>query len=301
MTLTTQNFDKVVGSFINDEIIKAYKEKPTVFDKVFNVGKMDRKTYEALHVSNTGEWEQTAEGQPYKIDTIVEGPRVTFTAEEFTKALRITQTMLEDDKEDILTSIPQLMGPGLRTAIEKSASTIFNTAFTEVGYDGVALFSDSHPLDNTVDSVDDNLATGALSSANVKLALIKLAKQRDHSGNLINAMGDTLIVPRALEYVAKTIINSTLDPVGDDSNNVNTVPQLKLIVWDYLDALMGGSDTAWFLMDSATCKGLQWKWRIMPTFGSDEEATVAAVIYKGRARWAKGHNNYRGIVGSTGL
>ena len=85
--------------------------------------------------------------------------------------------------------------------------------------------------------------------------------QLDEAGNLIQLTPDTLIVPPALEHVAKAIINST-QVAGSNNNDVNTLKgAMKIQVMDYLGKAAGGSDTAWFIQDS-TRHELNFFWRV---------------------------------------
>ena len=57
--------------------------------------------------------------------------------------------------------------------------------------------------------------------------------QKDEAGVLIAAHAQKLIVHPDWEFTARAILGSTLQ-AGTNFNDTNTVPNLELIVWDYL-------------------------------------------------------------------
>jgi len=160
------------------------------------------------------------------------------------------------------------------------------------------LFSDSHPLlDST--GKGSNLATGALTDMNLKLAMQQMRETVDEAGNLINATPKKLVVPPALEFTAKEIVNSQLKS-GTDYNDINTVKgALEVIVYDYIGEAAGGSDTAWFLIDPTLCE-LNFFWRVKPEFKWDEDFDTFVAKYRGYMRFSYGVSDWRGIVGSLG-
>ena len=89
-----------------------------------------------------------------------------------------------------------------------------NNGFTNVGYDGVALFATNHPLPgtngdtfaNTTSSAGEN----ALTYANLTLAITKLSTQVDGRGIKIQAKADRLAVSTNLYFTALGVVHSSL-------------------------------------------------------------------------------------------
>ena len=109
-----------------------------------------------------------------------------------------------------------------------------------------------------------------------------------------------LVIPPALEYTAKALLNSTQLP-GSANNDVNTIKgALEIVVLDYLGAVAGGSDTAWYILDSNQHE-LNFFWRIKPEFKWDEDFDTFVAKYRGYMRYSYGVSDWRGIVGSTGV
>jgi hypothetical protein len=157
----------------------------------------------------------------------------------------------------------------------------------------VALFSDSHPLTDSA-SLFDNLTTGALTDANLKLALILMRQTVDEAGIQVVCIPKKLIIPNELEFTAKQILAST-NVAGEMSNTKNTLPGLQLEIMDYLT-----SATAWFVQ-AQNFRNLVFKWREKPFFGYTDLQKRVDKFFYGFARMCAGYSNPRGLVGSTGL
>ena len=211
----------------------------------------------------------------------------------------IERELYDDEQYRQINKFPAAMARAGRQFVEKEAASLVNGGFTTNIYDGKKLFADNHPL---VDSsaTGCNIAEGELNDANLKDAMKIMREQVDEAGNLIQAKATTLIVPPALEHTAKAILTST-QLSGSMMNDVNTVKgALELVVWDFLGENVGGSDTAWFLMDK-NLHELNFFWRIKPEFKHDEDFDTFVAKYRGYMRFSYGVSDWRGIVGSTGV
>jgi hypothetical protein len=189
-----------------------------------------------------------------------------------------------------------------RAFVEKEAAKTIINAFDGTNakiYDAKALCANDHPL---VDSTGtgDNLVTGALTDANLKIALKCLRETVDEAGNLVMFRGTKLVVPPALEYTAKELVNSA-QKAGTDLNDINTIKgSLEVVPYDFLSAAAGGSDTAWYVIDGGRHE-MNFFWRIKPEFKWDEDFDTFVAKYRGYMRFSHGVSDWRGIVGSTGL
>ena len=123
---------------------------------------------------------------------------------------------------------------------------------------------------------------------------------RDNKGELQMIQPDTLIEPPALEKEARILLESQ-QRTGTANNDINPYKgRLKLIVWDYLGSAAGGSDTAWFVLDSKQAdlnfynrddRGVEG-----PEYDFDTKTAKWSVV----ARWSVGFSDWRGVYGSKG-
>lgn len=88
---------------------------------------------------------------------------------------------------------------------------------------------------------------------------------------------------------------------GTANNDINPYKgSLNLVVWDFLGSAAGGSDTAWFLLDSSQHE-LNWFNREDagldgPEYDFDTKTAKWSVL----ARWSAGYSDWRGVFGSKG-
>ena len=122
----------------------------------------------------------------------------------------------------------------------------------------------------------------------------------DDKGQLQLVKPDTLLVPPALEKEASILLKST-GRTGTANNDVNPYQgALKLVVWDYLGSAAGGSDTAWFVIDSNIHKlnffnrsnrGLEG-----PEYDFDTKTAKWSIVVRASVGWS----DWRGVWGSLG-
>jgi hypothetical protein len=115
-----------------------------------------------------------------------------------------------------------------------------------------------------------------------------------------------LVVPPALEYIAKTITGSDgISQLGtglayggsisDANTSKNTLNgRLKVVVLDYLT-----SNTNWFLIDPAVAQ-LNFFWRKRLEFKNEDDFSTMQAKYRGYMRFSVGYSDYRGVFGSLG-
>jgi hypothetical protein len=133
-----------------------------------------------------------------------------------------------------------------------NAFKLFRGGFTTVNTaDGVTWFNVAHPLigGGTQSNVISGAAS-ALSPTSLNTAITALVEQKDQSGVVRGSSPSTLVVPPALWKHAIEITESAL--IADSGNNNLNVyrSSLGITVWtsQWLGSVVGGSDTAWFLL-----------------------------------------------------
>lgn len=299
-THISSNFGKLLEPGLRKIFFETYAELPEEFSKIYHVNKSTKAVEHDYGLGAFGDWVQRASGlDEVAYDTLSAGLERTYTHKAYTKGFMIERELYDDEQYRQIEKFPRAMARAGRQFVEKEAASLVNGGFTTNIYDGKKLFATNHPL---VDSSDTgcNLATGELNDANLKDAMKMMREQVDEAGNLIQAKATTLIVPPALEHTAKAILNST-QLSGSVLNDTNTVKgALDLVVWDFLGENVGGSDTAWFLMDK-NLHELNFFWRIKPEFKHDEDFDTFVAKYRGYMRFSYGVSDWRGIVGSTGV
>ena len=301
-THISSNFGKLLEPGLRKIFFQTYSEVPEQFSKVYNVNTSKKAKETDYGLGAFGDWtERTSELDTVAYAKLSAGLERTYTHKAYTKGFMIGRELYDDEQYRQIKKFPQAMARSGRAFVEKEAAKTFINAFNKTEapiYDGEALLSAAHPL---VDSSGKgtNLVTGALTPANLKIALKCMRETVDEAGNLISSHAKKLIVPPALEYQAREILNST-QIADSELNNANSLTGiLDLVVYDYIGAAAGGSDTAWYIVDPSISE-INFFWRVKPEFKWSEDFDTFVAKYRGYMRFSYGVSDWRGIVGSTG-
>lgn len=285
---------------------ETYEEVPEQYTKLFNVKTSDKAQETDFHLGAMSAWDEfgkdITQGSTTGVTAmpsvsytkIKAGQTVVYTHKEFAKGYMVERKFMDDEMYGVIEKMTKDLARAGRNKVETDAITVFNNAFTTVGYDTKALCASDHPLIDSVKTCS-NLITGALSDVSLKKALEMGRKQLDEAGKIINLKFDTLIIPPALEFTAIELMKST-QKVDSDFNNINPLEgRFKIVVNDYLT-----SATAWFVQDSKRHE-LNFFWRVKPEFKKEKDFDTYVTKYAGYMRYSYGYSDFRGIIGSTGL
>ena len=178
-------------------------------------------------------------------------------------------------------------------------SNILNTATTynaNMGGDGVALCSTSHPIDGgTVANTPTTQVD--LNESTLLNAMISIRTNfKDQAGLKVFARGRKLIVPPQLEPVAIRLTKTELRP-GTADNDVNAILSTSgglpegYMVNDFLT-----SAYAWFLLTNID--GLSYMERVKFETDMQVDFVTDNLLVKGYERYSFGYYNWRSIFGS---
>jgi len=178
-------------------------------------------------------------------------------------------------------------------------ANILNTATTynaNIGGDGVALCSTSHPIDGG--TVANKPTTDVdLNEATLLNGMISIRTNfKDQAGLKVFARGRKLIVPPQLEPVAIRLTKTELRP-GTADNDVNAILSTAgglpegYMVNDFLT-----SARAWFLLTNID--GLSYMERVKFETDMQVDFVTDNLLVKGYERYSFGYYNWRSIYGS---
>lgn len=300
LMLTRENFASLLTPIHRKIFFDSYREKPCQYDSIFKKDTMRAKQVTFPHLGALGAWNKGTEGKVFNLSKFSEGATATFIAERYDNSYKVTWELIQDDLYNVMKGYgrggsAKGLGRGARTTEERKAADVILNGFTTAGYDGKALFAEDHPLIDSTKTCS-NLIEGVLTDANLKKALTMLRKQVDEAGEIIDTHATQLVVCPELEFTAKAIVNSILQS-GTNNNDVNTVPNLKIVVWDYL-----AHDTMrpWFVQDESY-DNLTFLTRESVLFGSQFIPGQMDSLMYGYERFAVGYTDWRGLVGSKGV
>lgn len=301
-THVSEHFGKLLEPGLRKIFFETYSEIPEQYSKIYNVKKSKKAKETDWGMGAFGDWVERENGlSPVSYATISPGLERTYIHKAFTKGFMIERELYDDEQYNQINKFPKALARAGRAKVEKDAMLPLINGFDGSNhpiYDGKALFANDHPLLDS-SGTGDNLVSGALSEANLKIAIQCMKETVDEAGNLIQLVPDILVVPPALEHTALEIVKSTHKP-GTANNDINTLAgKLRVVVMDYLGSVAGGSDTAWFIMDSKRHE-LNFFWRVKPEFKWAEDFDTFVAKYRGYMRYSFGVSDWRGIVGSPG-
>jgi phage major head subunit gpT-like protein len=302
---------KLIDPGIKKYFYDVFKELAPKLDRVFKVQSSSEAYEEYSAYAGLGVVPKVEEGATYAEDAVLATYTTTLTHSKYGFLVPVSHELYDDQREKIAGKT-QAAARALARKIESLASSVyihgFNTSYTSYG-DAVPLFSTAHTRADGGSNQSNASATGiTLTDANLETGLLAMRTQLDDRGNLKDIVPSKLIVPPALEKEAIVITKS--DKVsGKADNDVNpyamttyTGGMLDVVVWDYLGAAAGGSDTAWYLMDNSSHL-VTWLWRDQPRIVMLDEAVGAKNdiwYWKARFRAAYGWADWRGVWGSRG-
>lgn len=305
--LVSQHFGRLLEPGLRKIFMETYKELPEQYSKVFNVQNSNKAIETDLRMGGFGLWDKKDSAGSVVFQDPTETQALQYIHEEFASGFTVERKLIDDEQYNQIGKMTKSLARAARATIETKAITVLNNAFTVNGFDGVPLISASHKrldggtMSNQLAAGDGaGAANGALSDRNLKAALIQTRRQVDDRGILIQVQPKKLIVPPALEFQARTILegaNLSVNGTGSGNTNDKNVlnGKLEIVVMDYLT-----SNTAWFLLDPTVAE-LNFFWRKRLEFKNDEDFSTMQAKYRGYMRFSAGYSDYRGIFGSSGV
>jgi hypothetical protein len=259
-------------------------------------------------ITRKDEGEDTDELNRYK--TYVTS--VDYTA--YAAKIEVSRENLMD--RDFGTQLDEAMDIGRASNFSQDEAGIqlFNGGFdtrkdTILGYrynyynDTVPTFSVQHPTVVPGQSAQSNASAtnAALSEANLETARLALRKQMtDAGGPLVMGGSESLVLPLALEKTGRQITESVQIPNSSGNNEINIYQgAIGMATSVLMDALHGGSDTAWYLIVPGATKFIHDVREAMSpwTEVDEDKKTLTVGIY---GRWGNYTKDWRRAWGSKG-
>jgi hypothetical protein len=241
------------------------------------------------------------EGSAIAYDNAQEAWTSRYNHETIALGFSLTEEAIEDNLYDSLSAryTKALARAMAYTKQVKAAATLnngFNAAFT--GGDGVALFSNAHPL--TSGGTNSNIPSVAsdLNETSLENAVIQIAAWTDERGLLIAARPLKLVVPPSLQFVATRLLE-TEQRVGTADNDINALKNNGSIPQGYTINHFLTDTNAWFLTTDVP-NGLKHFVRTPMSTGMDGDFDTGNVRYKARERYSFGWSDPLGMFGSEG-
>lgn len=287
-------------------------EKLSVVDKIF--AKENSKNYAEKYssMSSMNGFEPTGEGGAYPQDEMQEGFSKIIENETWKDKFVITQEMVEDSKVIDFKKKPtafingynrtkEQFGAALLGGAIASPSVVFRgKKWATTSADNKSVFATDHPS-KVKGPAQSNKFSNAFSDD--ALAMMESAMQdfRDDNKNVLAITPDTIIVPNiaSLKKSVFAAVGADKDP-NTANNGFNFLfGRWRIIVWQYLNQFIQEGTAPWILLDSTyneENKTAVWQNRLDLTVKSYIDENTDNNVWAGRARFAAGFNDWRGIA-----
>jgi len=275
----------------------ALQQRAAVMPRVFKQLNSTNDIEQAIGVTGYLTFRQIDEGGDLTIDRPEQKLPTTFVHRRFGLGTGVSRDLIEDDNKGYLVN-QRMDGLAMSEldSQEIQAASVLNNGFGTNGYDGVPLFSASHPL-LKVGGNQSNLLTVAADLAydSVQAAMIQMENMVDDNGMFRRITPDMLIVSPTSRFIANEILKSSDRP--DTANRAtNTIQYAENgmptpIIWPFLT-----SPKAWFLLSKQS--GLVWYWRRKGYTDSWADDWSETAYVARRYRCSFGYFDYKGAFGT---
>ena len=241
------------------------------------------------------------EGSAIAYDNAQEAWSTRYTHETIALGFSITEEAIEDNLYDSLSArYTKSLARAMAYTKQVKAAAVLNNGFsaTYPGGDGVALFSASHPLISGGTNSNTPSTQVDLNETSLEAAVIQIAAWTDERGLLIAAKPKKLIVPPALMFTAKRLLDTELR-VATADNDINAIKQMGAIPEGYTVNHFLTDTNAWFLTTDVP-NGLKHFVRTPLQNSMDGDFDTGNVRYKARERYSFGWSDPLGMWGSSG-
>jgi len=285
-----------------------YKRYGEEHKEIYEVESSERSFEEETKLSGFGSAPVKSEGAAIRYDTAQEAFTSRYTHETIAMGFSITEEAFEDNLYDSLSArYTKALARAMAYTKQVKAASVLNNGFNGsfLGGDGTTLFGNNsssvrvgHPL--VAGGVNYNSpATGAdLNETSLEAAVIQIAAWTDERGLLIAAKPRKLVIPPALMFVAKRLLETELR-VGTTDNDINALKSMGAIPEGFTVNHFLTDSNGWFLTTDVP-NGLKQFVRTPLTTGSDPDFDTGNMRFKARERYSFGFSDPLGIWGSPG-
>jgi len=242
-----------------------------------------------------------AEGAAIAYDNAQEAWSTRYNHETIALGFSITEEAIEDNLYDSLSArYTKGLARAMAYTKQVKGAAVLNNGFSASypGGDGVALFSSAHPLVSGGTNSNTPSVQADLNETSLEAAVIQIAAWTDERGLLIAAKPRKLIVPPALMFVAKRLLDTELR-VATADNDINALKAMGAIPEGYGVNHFLTDNNAWFLKTDVP-NGLKHFVRTPLSNSMDGDFDTGNVRYKSRERYSFGWSDPLGMFGSSG-
>ena len=249
-----------------------------------------------------------SEGSAIAYDNAQEAFTARYTHETIALGFSITEEAVEDNLYDSLSArYTKALARAMSYTKQVKAAAVVNNGFngSYLGGDGVTLFGNNssntrvgHPLVGGGVNFNSPTTGVDLNETALENAVIQIAAWTDERGLLIAAKPRKMVIPPALMFVAKRLLDTELR-VQTADNDINAIKQMGAIPEGYTVNHFLTDPNAWFLCTDVP-NGMKHFERMPLANSMDGDFDTGNVRYKARERYSFGWSDPLGMWGSAG-
>jgi len=277
-----------------------YKNYGEEHKEIYETETSERSFEEETKLSGFSAAPVKAEGAAIAYDNAQEAWTARYSHETIALGFSITEEAVEDNLYDSLSKrYTKALARAMAYTKQVKAASVLNNGFSASypGGDGVALFSASHPLVSGGTN-SNRLTASDLNETSLEAAVIQIAGWVDERSLLIAAKPGKLIVPPALMFTAKRLLDTELR-VSTADNDINALKAMGSIPGGYTVNHFLTDTNAWFLTTDVP-NGMKHFVRTPLQNSMDGDFDTGNVRYKSRERYSFGWSDPLGMFGSPG-
>jgi len=277
-----------------------YKTYGEEHKEIYDTETSERSFEEETKLSGFSAAPVKAEGAAIAYDNAQEAWTARYNHETIALGFSITEEAVEDNLYDSLSKrYTKALARAMAYTKQVKAASVLNTGFSSSypGGDGKALFAADHPLVSG-GSNSNRLTASDLNETSLEAAVIQIAGWTDERGLLIAAKPRKLIVPPALMFTAKRLLDTELR-VATADNDINALKAMGSIPEGYTVNHFLTDTNAWFLTTDVP-NGMKHFVRTPLQNSMDGDFDTGNVRYKSRERYSFGWSDPLGMFGSPG-
>ena len=248
------------------------------------------------------------EGSAIAYDNAQEAFTARYTHETIALGFSITEEAVEDNLYDSLSArYTKALARAMAYTKQVKAAAVINNGFngSYLGGDGVTLFGNNssstrvgHPLVGGGVNYNSPTTGVDLNETALENAVIQIAAWTDERGLLIAAKPRKMVIPPALMFVAKRLLDTELR-VQTADNDINALKQMGAIPEGYTVNHFLTDPNGWYLTTDVP-NGMKHFERMPLANSMDGDFDTGNVRYKARERYSFGWSDPLGMWGSAG-
>jgi len=276
--------------------------------EIYETEKSERSFEEETKLAGFASAPVKNEGQAIAYDNAQEAFTARYNHETIALGFSITEEAVEDNLYDSLSArYTKSLARAMAYTKQVKAASVINNGFNGayLGGDGVTLFGNNssstrvgHPLVSGGVNYNSPTTGVDLNETSLENAVIQIAAWVDERGLLIAAKPRKMIVPPALMFVAKRLLDTELR-VGTTDNDINALKQMGAIPEGYTVNHFLTDSNGWYLITDVP-NGMKHFERIALQNSMDGDFDTGNVRYKARERYSFGWSDPLGMWGSAG-